>query len=389
MYLSAFLHRDELFEITNRWLCDDFKPTDPLQITRIITYDSFAGWEALLHLTQSILTRATGRKLHEQRVKSKRELKDFLCHSARRQSLGIQTLIEKYTETPEFYYVGAPMAGIVFHDEAMNVLGACRFKKARRIAEKSNRYASRHIFEMVREKGVAQMEAWEKQGVRNGIDPQELYEQAEKQVMQEIRTKGLLLPEEPMTIKDVLGLKIVDLGFGEKGLEQAIKSLGGVEVVEKERHSGNYNAVHYVIRMDVDFPELCEKFRQNGKGLVYAQRGLPGDRIHQDFEDFMETGAKDLYVDLIFTTYEEMIQSEIGRSMHETRIFAQRSNQRVFGNIPVNIEYLMEYLLAVGLSPKVELEDIPIKIWGRYLPETLAYCIRKLFGMPEYSLMGF
>ena len=75
--------------------------------------------------------------------------------------------------------------------------------------------------------------------------------------------------------------------------------------------------------------------------------------------------------------------------MHETRIFAQRSNQRVFGNIPVNIEYLMEYLLAVGLSPKVDLEDIPIKIWGRYLPETLAYCIRKLFGMPEYSLMGF
>ena len=100
-------------------------------------------------------------------------------------------------KTPEFYYVGAPMAGIVFHDDAMNVLGACRFKKARRIAEKSNRYASRQIFEMIRDKGVAQMEAREKQGVSNGIDPQELYEQAEKDVMQEIKTKGLQLSAAP------------------------------------------------------------------------------------------------------------------------------------------------------------------------------------------------
>ena len=389
MYLSAFLHRDELFEITNRWLCDEYRPADPLQITRIITYDSFVAWEILLSLTRRLLAGLSGKIPHEQRVQSKKELKDFLCHSARRQSLGIQTLIEEYMETPEFYYVGAPMAGIVFHDESMTVLGACRFKKARRIAEKSNRYASRHIFEMVRDKAVAQMEAWEKQGICNGINPEELYEQAEKQVMQQIRTSGLDLPAEPMTIKDVLGFKVVDRGFGEAGLEKAIESLGNATIVEKEHHSGNYNAVHYVIQVSANFPGLCEKFRQNGKGHAYAQRGLPGDRIHEDFEKFIQTGDSTLCVDLIFTTYEEMIQSEIGRSMHETRIFAQRSNQRVFGNIPVNIEYLMEYLLAVGLSPKVELDGIPIKIWGRYLPETLAYCIRKLFGMPEYSLMGF
>ena len=40
MYLSAFLHRAEFFEITNRWLSDRFEPEDPLKTTRIITYDS-------------------------------------------------------------------------------------------------------------------------------------------------------------------------------------------------------------------------------------------------------------------------------------------------------------------------------------------------------------
>ena len=43
MYISAFLHRDELFNITNRWLSNSLEPEDPLRITKIIAYDSFAA----------------------------------------------------------------------------------------------------------------------------------------------------------------------------------------------------------------------------------------------------------------------------------------------------------------------------------------------------------
>ena len=37
------MHRDELLEITNRWFSNKLEPDDPLRITRIITYDSFAA----------------------------------------------------------------------------------------------------------------------------------------------------------------------------------------------------------------------------------------------------------------------------------------------------------------------------------------------------------
>ena len=73
--------------------------------------------------------------------------------------------------------------------------------------------------------------------------------------------------------------------------------------------------------------------------------------------------------------------------MHESRIFMQRQQQELYGNISLNIEYIIEYLLAVGLSPKVHMDEIPIKIWGRYLPDTLSYRIRRLYQMPEYSLI--
>ena len=66
--------------------------------------------------------------------------------------------------------------------------------------------------------------------------------------------------------------------------------------------------------------------------------------------------------DLILTTFEELIESEIGRSMHETRIFLQRQQQTYFVNIPTNVEYIIEYLLAIALIPVVSIEEIPIKI---------------------------
>ena len=51
------------------------------------------------------------------------------------------------------------------------------------------------------------------------------------------------------------------------------------------------------------------------------------------------------------------------------------------------MEYIIEYLLAIALSPVVSIDEIPIKIWGRYLPESLSHNIRKLHNMSEYSLI--
>jgi hypothetical protein len=383
MYISAFLHKDELFEITNRWLSDRLEPNDALEITRIITYDSFVAWERLLLLIRE-LNKFLPNLVNYKKIDTKKELKDFICSGADIKTERLRHIISKYRNSPEFYYIGAPIKALAFHDDSDQITGMCRFKRVKRIAEKASRYALLHMSEQVRQ--TATLIA-RKNGIETATSPK-ILAQAEKEHLRQIRNDGLYLPAPIMTIKDVLGLKIIKNGVSEESLESHISRLPGANIVEKEIHSGNYNAIHYVVELTVNYDFMLERFKGQHQLSPYRFRGLP-ETIVEDFQHFLRSGSNTVQVDLIFTTLDELIESEIGRSMHETHIFKQRQQQKGFGNIPINIEYIIEYLIAVGMSPATQIEELPIKIWGRYLPDALSYSIRKLYNLPEYSVIDY
>lgn len=387
MYLSAFLHRADFFKITNRWLSDRLEPEDPLEITRIISYDSFAAWETLLLFINKLLKSLTNVTFKKTSISHKKVLKDFLCNNSHPKSDRIKSLISEYMQMPEFYYVGSPITGYIYHDHLTHLLSICRFKRTRRIAEKAGRYASIHVYNEVKALAKDISKKRTKRENHNELLLHNDYIEAEKQLMSQIRETGIKFPIDSMTINDILGTKIIDNGYGEKKLESAITSLPGTSIVEKKKHSGSYNAVHYIIELKVNFDYITDKFKKNSKYQNSIKSRLPNARLSEDFARFILTGADTIHVDLIFTTFEELVESEIGRSMHESRIFMQRQEQKLYGNISLNIEYIIEYLFAVGLSPTVDMDEIPIKIWGRYLPDTLSYRIRKLYQMSGYSLI--
>ncbi|MDX9786588.1 MAG: hypothetical protein RBT11_07420 [Desulfobacterales bacterium] len=373
-----------MFEITNRWLSNELDPVDPLQITRIITYDSFVAWERLLLFIKELnpfLTNLTQFK----RIATKNELKDFICNATDIDNSRVQHLISEYMKLPEFYYVGSPLAALAYYDNQGHMTGMCRFKRVKRIAEKASRYAALHIADKVR-LTAARLATQIGKGNENA---KELVEQAEKEHLLEFKRNGISLPAANMTIKDVLGLKLIKNGISEEQLESVISGLPGATIIEKEVHTGSYNAVHYVVELTVDLDYMSKRFKSRPPSDAYRYRGLPANNLSRDFEWFLYSGSNTVQVDLIFTTIEELVESEIGRSMHETRIFKQRRQQNVYGNITINIEYIIEYLLAVGMSPTKQIDDIPIKIWGRYLPDTLGYNIRKLYELPEYSIVDY
>ncbi|MBI9082939.1 MAG: hypothetical protein JEZ11_05030 [Desulfobacterales bacterium] len=387
MYISAFLHRDALFEITGRWLSSRLEPQDPLQITRIINYDGFAAWETLLGFIPPLLTHLGKPASGERTIHRKKDLKDWICNGLNDGSSRIHSLCTAYRSMPEFYFTGSPVAGKLFHDKAGRIICFSRLKRVRRIAEKANRYVSAHIFQNVQKEALALLR---QRGIRSSATaelPLDILTEAEIKVMGEIKENGIHLPVQALTLKDVLGMKIIDTGFGEQGIESAIDSMASATIVEKEHHTGDYNAVHYVIELTVDFQALSAAFRQWANPSVLASRGLPTEDVYNDFDAFIRTGVDSVQVDLILTSFDELVESEIGRSMHEIRIFRQRQQNAFYGNIPVNIEYILEFMLAVGLSPTVTLDDIPIKIWGRYLPDTLSHLIRQLYHLPEYALL--
>jgi hypothetical protein len=387
MYLSAFLHRTEFFEITNRWLSGKLEPEDPLEITRIISYDSFTAWETLLLFINEILKSLTNLPFKKTSILHKKVLKDFLCNNNHPKSDRIRSLISEYIEMPEFYYVGSPMTGYIYHDHLIHLLSICRFKRTRRIAEKASRYASIHVYNEVEALAKDISKSRTKIENHNELLLHNDYIEAEKKIMSRIREKGIKFPIDSMAINDILGTKIIDNGDGENKLESVLTKLPGASIIEKEEHSGNYNALHYLIELKVNFDYITDKFKKNSEYQNSIKSRMPNVLLYEDFTKFIITGADTIHIDLIFTTFEELVESEIGRCMHESRIFRQRQGQNLYGNISLNIEYIIEYLLAVGLSPTVHLDEIPIKIWGRYLPDTLSYRIRKLYQMPEYSLV--
>jgi hypothetical protein len=387
MYISAYSQRRQLFNITERWLSDQLSPDDALQITRIITYDSFIAWHTLVDFVQCLTRRLGHPKARARALYRKKDLKDFITATAWTDSPRTAELIAAYRRMPEFYYVGSPMAGYLFHDPTGRTLSICRFKRIKRIAEKASRYAALHIHSHLRQQTESLLQDAGATPSQDGNLPPDLTARAEKETIAAIRRAGLVLPRDAMEIRDVVGAKIVDWGFGPSGLEAAIAELPGTLILEREIHQGVYNAIHYTIQLKTEARPIIEAFAASSHRQTCRRRGLSTDDGMADFETFIHSGASDLSLDLILTTYEELLESEIGRSMHETRIFLQRQERTLFGNIPVNIEYIIEYLLAVGLSPVTQIEEIPIKLWGRYLPDTLSYCIRRLYGIPEYTLI--
>ena len=91
-------------------------------------------------------------------------------------------------------------------------------------------------------------------------------------------------------------------------------------------------------------------------------------------------------VELILSNFPDLVESELGNSIHEERIIAQRDSKVYKGYLPMNVEFLLEYLFAVGFSPETNIDRLPIKLWGRYLPDTLISYVRRLYHLPVQDL---
>ena len=84
---------------------------------------------------------------------------------------------------------------------------------------------------------------------------------------------------------------------------------------------------------------------------------------------------------MILTTHADLVESEFGSCIHEARILEQRAAVTYSGRIASNASFLIEYMLMLALSPTLEVGDLPVKMWGRYLPDVYSMSVWKLFGI--------
>lgn len=388
MYLSGLIHRDRLFEIATRWFFDKPEPDDGYFLTQVFVYESLICGPLGRDFMVDVLRRTGDDPLNLKRLYRKDEVREVIMGGSPQASGQMRAHFDHFRQAPDEFFPSTPVDLLLASRLSGEILGMMRIKRIRRVAEKVSRRVADRLA------GALNNTARTLAGVRAqaagtsldelGSTPDQMAEDfaaAERIVSQAFRDHQSMLRPADMRIDDVIGFKFVGDSSHLKRIEETIAGHPRATLVEREVHSGTYNATNLLL--DVQLPParaIVDRMKSRDWSFA-AGRGIPSDKLRDGFAAYLDSGERSFRAEVILTTPEELVESEFGRSIHEEHILDQRTSLSYRGRIASNASYLIEYLLMVALSPTVQVDNLPVKMWGRYLPDTLSACVWQLFGV--------
>jgi hypothetical protein len=399
MYISGLIQRDALLDLGLRWLADELLPGDARFVTQVFVYESLVFTPTALGLVRDINRRIRPGPMNTHRVRSKDEVRLMIMDAYPRPDPRSAYLFERYRQTPEEFFPRTPVDCLVGTRPSGELIGFIRIKAIQRIAEKtSRRIADRLAGEIdTVARSLAQTRA-DMAGVplselissRDQMEAE--FAEAERIVSQAFRDHTLGFTPQDMRIDDVIAAKFVDTPENLERLERAIAEHPLATLAEREVHCGTYNAVNLLVDLELPPPERIIEEARGMDWRFAAARGLDPHKAAEEFGDYVRSGARTFRMEVILTTIPDLVESEFGRAMHEERILAQRHSAPYSGRIARNASYIIRFLLVLAMSPTTTIESIPIKMWGRYLPDTLSMAIDEVFGkdrgLASYALFA-
>jgi hypothetical protein len=306
----------------------------------------------------------------------------------------MEAMIAHYRRFPEDYYRETPFEGRIYYlgdgDGRTYVLSS-RAKRMRRIAEKSARRIIEYIFREIQRRAdeLAEQRAWQlgipKDRLITPVEQQiEEFAHAERRLIKAIRTgKVVDGPRADLPINDVAGVKVITDFVPLDRLRRFFDEGRRIEVLEEQKHEGRYNATNFVVRWRLDREQLLAQAPDDRVAGILISRGVATpDSLGDVYREFVRTADEHVNVEVIAASYQEMMESEIGRAMHENRIIEQRRAQGYRGHLAKNVEYLVEYALAFAMSPMRTIPDVPLRVWVKYMPDTFDDALKQLWGIP-------
>jgi hypothetical protein len=390
--INSYLHRSELKDLIRRSMYGNVRSGDGDLITRLVHFNQLFVSRYLRHFAGRLFQELHGSDLRGERIGLKGEIKDAMVRRPPYSNLRIEGLVRDYKDRPGQFYRETPCHAMLFfkrQEEGEYYLGSLRIKRIRRLAEKGARRIIDWIFDAIKRHAESLAD---ERAVRLCIpreyllsSPEEMlgeFLDAEKRFVEDIQQQREIAGATDLVINDVAGVKVVLEDDEQVRIRTALANIEYCRVVEEERHQGLYNALNLVVRIEPPKDELIRSPIPASIRAVLACRGVAPELADRHFADFVLSGEEDVYLEIIVSNYQEILESEIGRCMHEDRIIAQRLRQKYRGHLAKNVEYLMRYLFLFPLSTQLELEDLPVKLWDRYLPEYFDGVIAGLFQIP-------
>ena len=395
MFLTGLTHRRELFNVATRWLTDRPRPTDGRVATELFIYDGLLSIPPARRFLTDVYADVFGGEPVWEAIRYKHELRERALEAIGDPTPRQYEMMECYHSNPEAFFRRMPIDGSMVFSPNGRMVGGIRTKRPRRVAEKASRRLADYLGNLIRGRAeeLASIRAH-----RLGVSVDDLprdreaerqeFIEAETWLSDQFRNGTIRIPTDAVHIDDVLGFKIIGTEVELERAEEYIQRYKGVELVEREEHGGVYNAVNLLVDLALPSVESIEKRYAGADWSFAASRGLTEEQLAARFPEFVRGAARRVRVELILTTFSEFLESELGRCMHEFRILEQREARDYRGRMAKNAEFIIEYLLSVAFSPSTRIEEIPIKMWGQYLPETLSYATRRLDGHDNTRLVS-
>ncbi|MBU4055058.1 MAG: hypothetical protein KKA41_11870 [Proteobacteria bacterium] len=387
MFLTGLTHRDELFDLTARWLNDDVHEGDGRIISEIFLYEGFISGSFVIRRMVQFLENVFGPNLGMERIHQKYFIREKLIQYNGQPTQRTEALARSFRENPEFFFPRLPIDAVLVMSGGKRLVSIGRIKRLSRLAEKVSFRLMDSIFKDIKAEaeGFAERRAaFAGLPLKSYISSPDVMEQdfmdAERAIAARFRQKAMQFEREAFAINDMLGFKIIVEPDETDRVLDCLEAEPGFEIVEVQAHTGHYNAVNLAIDLTLPDPGEVIASLRDVDWSVAAQRGLDPDMARRGLGAYLERGSRTIRTEIILTTYPELMESEFGRSLHELRILKLREQTPYRGLIAQNAGYLIEYMLTLATSPVIHGPELPIKIYGRYLPETIHGLKSALFG---------
>lgn len=394
MYLTGLIHRDRLFEVALRWLGDDRRPGDGRFATEVFIFEKLVSTPTGRAFLQDINGATRSGPITSRRIGLKDDLRRAIVSASNPSGPRIWAMFDHFKALPEEFYPGTPADFILTFGPAGDLLGMVRFKRIRRIAEKASRRVADRLAGSIRAAATA-LQGPRETDVRpdgcDGLVPKEispvLLDAAEREVGRNFREHRLGFEPQQMRIDDLVGYKFVGNEAELERIEWAIGEHPWVRAVEREVHRGRYNDVNLLVDLELPPPGVIIDRTAGWDWSEAAARGLDAETLRRDFPAYVEGGARTFRAEVILTTFEEAVESEFGSAIHEQRVLEQRRSQPYAGRLAQNASFIVEYLLMLAVSPTAEVAALPVKLWGRYLPDVYSQAVWDLYGVQQSSTL--
>jgi hypothetical protein len=387
MYLSGLTHRDRLFDMATRWLADRLEQTDGRDVTEIFAFERAITAPMVRRFVADLCRVCHRSDLYMERITSKDHVREAIVAAAAHPSARVAELLDWYRQLPEEFFPRTPVRMSLVTLRNGRIAAIVRRKRIRRIADK----VSRHIADQLTDEITAVARALAASGPRHHpsgeLDdvnppstPAGVGGAAERLVADRIRSGRITLDPEKNRIDDVIGVKLIGSPSELEAIEASLDNLEYTWASQRKVHDGAYVGIHYLVDLELPANEVILANMEGIDWSFAAGRGLPLEDIDQRFCSYIDSCRRTFRVELILTSFEDLVESEFGAGIHEKRILDQRDLASDFGRIAQNASSIIEYMLRLATSPTVHVDQLPIKIWGRYIRDTVSHAIADLDG---------